>query len=153
MRIAKALSVIIALASAPAAAWAEGVLTVVESKFAVKETADRLAAALEAKGLKLAARIDHAAGAKAAGLEMPPTEVLMFGNPKLGTTLMLANPEISIELPMKIVIWQDASGKVQLGYTAPDVLKDRYAIAGMDENFRAMTGALAAFSKTAAGQE
>jgi uncharacterized protein (DUF302 family) len=142
-----------ALAMAPAAALAADVLTVIESKFPVKETADRLAAAIEGKGLKVAARIDHAAGAKSAGLEMPPTEVLMFGNPKLGTPLMMANPQMAIELPMKMVVWEDEAGKVQLGYTAPDTLKDRYAITGKDEAFKMMSGALAAFAKQAAGQE
>jgi uncharacterized protein (DUF302 family) len=152
LRIKSAL-VAFVFVTAPAAAWAADALTVVESKFSVQETADRLTAAIEAKGLKLAARIDHAAGAKAAGLEMPPTEVLMFGNPKLGTPLMLTNPHIAIELPMKMVIWQDQAGKVQLGYTAPDALKDRYAIAGKDEAFKTMSGALAAFAKQASGQE
>jgi uncharacterized protein (DUF302 family) len=142
-----------ALAMAPAAALAADVLTVIESKFPVKETADRLTAAIEGKGLKVAARIDHAAGAKSAGLEMPPTEVLMFGNPKLGTPLMMANPQMAIELPMKMVVWEDEAGKVQLGYTAPDALKDRYAITGKDEAFKMMSGALAAFAKQAAGQE
>jgi uncharacterized protein (DUF302 family) len=136
----KIILVFLTLVSAPATAFAADVLTVVESKFSVKETADRLAAAIEGKGLKVAARVDHAAGAKTAGLEIPPTEVLMFGNPKLGTPLMMANPQIAIELPMKMVIWQDQAGKVQLGYTAPDALKDRYAIVGKDEAFKQASG-------------
>lgn len=132
-------------------AFAAGQLITVESKFGVKESADRLVAMLQEKGIKVAARIDHAAGAKAAGLEMPPTEVVMFGNPKLGTPLMLINPEIAVELPMKIVIWQDNDGKVQLGYLDPSGLKHRYAITGEDEAFKAMSGTLAALSKSAAG--
>jgi uncharacterized protein (DUF302 family) len=67
--------------------------------------------------------------------------------------LMMANPQIAIELPMKMVIWQDQAGKVQLGYTAPDALKERYAITDKDEAFTAMAGALAAFAKQAAGEE
>ena len=130
---------------------APATLTTIESKFPVKETADRLAKAVEEKGLKVAARVDHAAGAKAAGLEMAPTEVVMFGNPKLGTPLMLANPELAIDLPMKIVVWQDKAGKVWLGYVAPDVLKARYGIKDKDEAFKMMTGALAAFAKAASG--
>ncbi len=132
-------------------AFAEGLLITVESKYGVKESADRLVTALEDKGIKVAARIDHAAGAKAAGLDMPPTEVVMFGNPKLGTRLMLVNPEIAIELPMKIVIWQDKGGKVQLGYVNPSSLEQRYAISDKDEVFNAMSSALADLSKTAAG--
>ena len=135
----------------PATAQTPGQLTTRESKFPVKETADRLAKALEEKGIKVAARIDHAAGAKAAGLEMLPTEVVMFGNPKLGTPLMLANPELAIELPMKMVVWQDKAGKVWLGYVAPDALKSRFAVKDKDDVFKTMAGALDAFSKAASG--
>ena len=118
----------------------------------VAEAADRLVKAVEGKGLKVAARIDHAAGAKAAGLDMPPTEVVMFGNPKLGTPLMLSNPEVAIDLPLKIVIWQSASGKVMVGYTAADTLKSRYDIKDRDDGFKAMAGALEGFAAAAAGQ-
>lgn len=141
------------LVSLPVVAMAQtqSALTTIESKGSVKETADRLVKALEEKGLKAAARIDHAAGAKANGLDMPPTEVIMFGNPKLGTPLMLANPEIAIDLPMKIVVWQDKAGKTQVGYVAPDALKSRYGIKDQDEIIKTMTGALAGFAKAAAG--
>jgi uncharacterized protein (DUF302 family) len=127
-------------------------LTTLESKFSVKETADRLAAVVEEKGLKVAARIDHAAGAKAAGMEMPATEVVMFGNPKLGTPLMLANPQLAIDLPMKVVVWQDASGKVMVGYVEPAELGKRHSLSGQDEIIQKMSGALAGFAKQAAGQ-
>ncbi len=127
-------------------------LTTVESKFAVKETADRLAAELEKRGIRVAARIDHAAGAKAVGLDMPPTEVIMFGNPRLGTPLMLAQPGVAIELPMKMLIWQDKGGKVMVGYGPPSELKARYQISGQDEPLNAMTGALAGLAKAASGQ-
>ncbi len=128
-------------------------LKVTEAKSGtVAEAVDRLVKAIEGKGLKVAARVDHAAGAKAAGLDMPPTEVVMFGNPKLGTPLMLSNPEIAIDLPLKIVVWQAASGKVMIGYTAADTLKSRYAIKDRDDGFKAMAGALEGFAAAAAGQ-
>ncbi len=148
-----ATAVTLFLLSLPAAsiAQAQSVLTTLEAKGSVKETADRLVKALEDKGLKVAARVDHAAGAKANGLDMPPTEVIMFGNPKLGTPLMIANPEIAIELPMKIVVWQDKAGKTQIGYAAPDALATRYGIKGKDEILKTMSGALAGFAKAAAG--
>jgi uncharacterized protein (DUF302 family) len=126
-------------------------LLVRESKLGVKETMDALAAALEAKGLKIAARIDHAAAAKAAGMELRPTEVVMFGNPKLGTPLMQSNPEIAIDLPLKAVAWQAADGKVYFGYTAPDKLKERHHIKDRDEVFKAMAAALLAFGEAATG--
>jgi uncharacterized protein (DUF302 family) len=127
-------------------------LTTVESKFTVKETGERLVAELEKRGIRVAARIDHAAGAKAAGLDMPPTEVIMFGNPRLGTPLMLAQPSVAIELPMKMLIWQDKSGKVMIGYAPPSDLKARYQISGQDEPLNMMTGALAGLAKAASGQ-
>lgn len=122
-----------------------------ESKFSVKETIDRLATELEKRGMKVAARIDHAAGAKSAGMEMPPTEVVMFGNPRLGTPLMLSAPSIAIDLPMRMVAWQDKAGKVWIGYTSPDMLKQRYGIMDRDEQFKAMSGALDALAKIASG--
>ena len=148
------LSLIVALVvggALPQAAPAQSLLLTTESKFPVKETADRLAKAIEDKGLKVAARVDHAAGAKAAGMEMPPTEVVLFGNPKLGTPLMLSNPEIAIDLPLKMLVWQDKAGKVWVGYLASDALKVRYGIKDRDEAFATMAGALAAFAKAAAG--
>ncbi len=139
-----------ALFCGPAAAQA---LKVVESKSAsVSQTIERLVRAIEAKGLKVAARVDHAVGAKAAGLDMPATEVVMFGNPKLGTPLMLANPELAVDLPLKIVVWQAATGKVMIGYTSPEVLKARFGIKDQDASFKAMGEALDGFAAAAAGQ-
>ncbi len=134
-----------------AAAHAQALVTL-ESKFSVKETADRLAAEIEKRGMRVAARVDHAAGAKSAGMEMPPTEVVMFGNPKLGTPLMLSAPSIAIDLPMKMVVWQDKAGKAFIGYTAPEMLKQRHAVTGGDEAFKTMAGALAGLAKVASGQ-
>ena len=134
-----------------AAAHAQA-LVVRESKFSVKETLDRLAAELEKRGMKVAARIDHTAGAKSVGMDMPPTEVVMFANPKLGTPLMQSAPSIAIDLPMRMVAWQDKAGKVWIGYTAPDMLKQRHAINNRDEQFTAMAGALDGLAKAASGQ-
>lgn len=141
---------LVALTLMTAAAAAQAI-TAMESKFTVKDTADRLAAELDKRGVKVASRIDHAAGAKAVGLDMPPTEVIMFGNPKLGTPLMLAQPSVAIELPMKMLIWQDKAGKVWVGYTAPSSLKERHQIAGQDEPLKMMAGALDGLAKAASG--
>ena len=144
---------IAALALALSAASANGQSLVArESKFSVKETLDRLAAELDKRGMKVAARIDHAAGAKAVGMDMPPTEVVMFGNPKLGTPLMLSAPSIAIDLPMRMVAWQDKAGKVWIGYTAPDMLKTRHGIKDRDELFKTLDGALDGLAKAASGQ-
>lgn len=139
----------------PVAAHAQGAMKTQASKFTVEETADRLTKAIEAKGIKVAARIDHAAGAKAAGLELPPTVVVMFGNPKLGTPLMQADPRIGIDLPMKMLVWQDKAGKVWLGYTPPSTLRARYGLKGQGpvEALKAMSGALEGFAKAATTAE
>jgi uncharacterized protein (DUF302 family) len=126
-------------------------LVVIESKFGVRETLDRLTVALEQRGIKPAARIDHAAGAKTVGMELPSAEVLIFGNPKLGTPLMQSNPAIGIDLPMKVLAWQDKTGKVWVGYTDPDTLKTRHGIKDRDEAFEAMAAALQGLAKAASG--
>ncbi len=148
------LALLVALVS-PATAQAQGAMKIQPSKFTVEETADRLTKALEAKGIKVAARIDHAAGAKAAGLELPPTLVVMFGNPKLGTPLMQADPRIGLDLPMKMLVWQDKAGKVWLGYAPPSTLQARYGLKGKGpvESLKTMAGALEGFAKAATTAE
>ena len=125
-------------------------LVTLESKYSVKETLDRLTKGLDAAGIKVAARVDHAAGATAAGMTLPPTEVLIFGNPKLGTPLMQSNPMIGADLPLKVLAWQNAAGKTLVGYTAAADLKKRYGIADKDAQFDAMTKALDGLTKAAA---
>jgi len=133
-----------------AAAKAEAPLVVIESKVPVKAAIDALAKAAEGRGLKVVARVDHAAGAKAAGLELRPTEMLMFGNPKVGTPLIAADPRLGVELPMRVVAWQDGAGKTWIGYTSPETLKARYGLKGVDEPLTAMARALDALAKAAA---
>lgn len=125
-------------------------ITTVPSAYSVGETLDRLAKALDERGIKVVARVDHAAGAKAVGMALPPTEVLIFGNPKLGTPLMQANPAIGLDLPMKVIAWQTGDGKVMVGYTPAAELKARYGVAGQDAVFEAMAQALAGLTKGAA---
>lgn len=124
------------------AAMAEKLMVVKQSPHSVAKTLDRLTAVMQKKGLTIFARVDHAAGAKKAGLHMKPTELLIFGNPKMGTPLMLAKREIGVDLPLKALAWQDDAGKVWLGYTSPVALKARHGVSGRDEVFKKMTGAL-----------
>ncbi len=93
---------------------------------AFDETVDRLQKLLQSKGVTLFALIDHSGEAKRAGIEMPPTKLLIFGNPKAGTALMLAAPRSAIDLPLKILIWQDAQGKVWVSYDSPAYLQARH---------------------------
>ena len=147
MRLVIAMLVALAL-SLPAKAADQ--LTVKPSKHTVKETLDRLIAALKDKGITPAARVDHAAAAKGVGLELKPTEVLLFGNPRLGTPLMQANRHVAIDLPMKVLAWEDDAGKVWIGYTSTETLKVRYKIEGRDDVLKTMAGALDAFTSAAA---
>lgn len=121
------------------------------SKHSAKETMDKLAAALEAKGIKPLARVNHAAAAQAAGLQLKPTEVILFGNPKLGTPLMQSNRRAAIDLPMKMLVWEDDKGKAWLAYLPPDGLKRRYGIKGKEqvEALKTMSGVLEGFAKAA----
>ncbi|MGD9784400.1 MAG: DUF302 domain-containing protein [Hyphomicrobiaceae bacterium] len=128
-----------------------GDLVVKQSRHSVKETIDALAALLEKKGIAVAARVDHAAGARAAGLALPPTELLIFGNPKLGTPLMQANPEMGIDLPMKVLAWQDAAGNVKVAYTRPAALAGRHGVDGQDAVLQQMEKALSTLTDAAAG--
>jgi uncharacterized protein (DUF302 family) len=125
-------------------------LTTLPSPWDQRETLARVEAAIAAKGLTLMARIDHAAGAKTVGLSLRPTEVLIFGNPKSGTPLMQANQTMGIDLPLKVLVWQDADGRVWLSYNEPAWLALRH---GLDEAVaaavKAMTAALAAIAEAA----
>jgi uncharacterized protein (DUF302 family) len=103
-------------------------LTTIESHFGPKETLDRLETEVKAKGLTVFARIDHAAGATAVGLNLLPTAVLIFGNARGGTPLMQSNQLIGIELPLKVLVWQDTSGKTWLSYVDPADLAKRYGL-------------------------
>lgn len=98
------------------------------SPHSVAVTIDRLEAALEAKGIAIAARWDHAAAAAQVGMTLRPMQVLIFGNPRLGTPLMQADPQIGLDLPAKVLAWEDETGRVWLGYTAPAELAARYQV-------------------------
>jgi uncharacterized protein (DUF302 family) len=96
------------------------------SPYSVLETLARLEALLKAKGLAIFARVDHSGEAAKVGLQMRPTEVLMFGSPKAGTPLMVAAPTVAIDLPLKALVWEDADGKVWLSYNSPEYLRQRH---------------------------
>lgn len=125
-------------------------LTTVASSFSPKETMDRLAAAMAAKGLTVFARIDHAAGAAAVGLALRPTELLIFGNAKGGTPLMQAAQTIGIDLPLKALVYEDAAGKTRLAYNDPAWLARRHGLRQeVEPTVKAMAAALAALATAA----
>ena len=98
------------------------------SKYSVPETLHRLETILAAKGIQVFARVDHSGEAEKAGLKMPPTQLLIFGNPKGGTPVMLAAPTAAIDLPLKALAWQDGSGQVWLSYNDPAYIQRRYGL-------------------------
>ena len=100
----------------------------IPSPYSVPETLARLQSILKEKGVTVFALIDHSGEAAKAGLEMRPTQLLIFGNPKGGTPLMVAAPSVAIDLPLKALAWQDAQGKVWLSYNAPEYLQQRHGI-------------------------
>jgi len=134
--------VLIGLALAVTTVHAENKMITKQSKHSVAITMDRLEAAVKEKGIGVVARVDHAAAAKKVDLALKPTQVLIFGNPKLGTPLMQSNPQIGLDLPLKALVWEDAAGKVWVGYTAPADLVGRYHIGDRAEVVKKMTGAL-----------
>jgi uncharacterized protein (DUF302 family)/uncharacterized membrane protein YidH (DUF202 family) len=104
-----------------------GIMTI-PSHHSVDETVVKLEGVLQAKGVKLFALIDHSGEAEKAGIGMRPTKLLIFGNPKAGTPLMIASPSIAIDLPMKATIWEDANGRVWISYNAPAYLQARHSL-------------------------
>jgi uncharacterized protein (DUF302 family) len=96
------------------------------SSHSVDKTVQKLKAIIQAKGLTLFAVVDHSGEAEKAGMHMPPTKLLIFGSPKAGTPLMLAAPSVAIDLPLKILVWQDEAGKVSVSYNSPAYLQERH---------------------------
>lgn len=96
------------------------------SNHSVDETVQRLKDLLHSKELTLFALVDHSGEAEKVGLHMPPTKLLIFGSPKGGTPLMLAAPSAAIDLPLKILVWQDKEGKVSVSYNSPGYLQERH---------------------------
>lgn len=98
------------------------------SHYSVDETVERLKGILQAKGVTLFALIDHSGEAEKVGMKMRPTKLLIFGNPKAGTPLMLATPTVAIDLPLKILVWEDRQGSVWLSTNSPAYLQQRHGI-------------------------
>jgi uncharacterized protein (DUF302 family) len=134
-----------------AQAMAADGLTTIESGYGPKETIDRLETEIKAKGMAVFARIDHAAGAADVGLTLRPTTLLIFGNAKGGTPLMLSNQTAGIDLPLKALVWQDASGKTWLSYNEPSWIARRHGLGpDVDPAVHAIAGALGAVVNAAA---
>jgi uncharacterized protein (DUF302 family) len=130
-------------------AYADNGIISVKSSHEVKATADRLENTLKQKGMTVFVRINHAQGAQKVGKKLRPTELVVFGNPKVGTPLMQCSQSTAIDLPQKALIWQDDQGQVWLSYNDPNYLVERHGITGCDEVIKKIEKALSNFAKAA----
>lgn len=124
-----------------------------KSKYSVKETLDKLEAVLKKKGITVALRWNHAAKANAVGIKLRPTELLIFGNPKLGSHMFTAAQSSGIDLPMKALAWEDEKGNVWLSYNDPAYITKRHSITNRDAQKNKMTGALNKLTNVATGNK
>lgn len=144
----KTLALALMLGS-PVAAQAENGLISVKSEFDVNTTADRLEQALAEKGMTLFARVRHSDAAEKVGISLRPTQLLIFGNPKVGSPLIACAQSVAIDLPQKALISRDADNQVWLTYNDPQYLAQRHAITGCDEGLGKVEKALASFARQA----
>jgi uncharacterized protein (DUF302 family) len=121
----------------------ENGLLSIRSQHSVDDTVNRLKQMLEAKTVRIFAVIDHSGEAEKIGLHMPNTKLLIFGSPKAGTPLMLAAPLIAIDLPLKILVWEDADARVWITYNDPDFLSNRHNLPAAMSQTLAVAGTLA----------
>jgi uncharacterized protein (DUF302 family) len=128
-------------------------LTTIASSHNPEETINRLEAEIGAKGMTVFARIDHAAGAAEVGLTLAPTELIVFGNARGGTPLMQSVQTVGIELPLKALVWKDATGKTWLSYNEPSWIARRHGVADAEQVVRKMAAALSAMARTAASPD
>jgi len=130
-------------------ACADNGIISIKSSHDVKITADRLEKDLTAKGMTVFIRINHAEGAQKVGKRLRPTEVIVFGNPKVGTPLMQCGQSVAIDLPQKALIWEDEAGQVWLSYNDPKYLAKRHGIKECDEVIKKIETALSNFANAA----
>jgi uncharacterized protein (DUF302 family) len=148
---AAVLFAVLMLVMVPAAiAGGNAPLVVASSPHDVPTTVKRLETAVKAKGAQVVATVDHGAAAQANGLPLRPTVLVLFGNPKLGTPLMQSQQTAGLELPLHVLVWQDADGATRLGYAAPERIAERHGITDRGDVVARMTGVLAAITGEAA---
>jgi uncharacterized protein (DUF302 family) len=146
------LVTVLALAASFTAQAADNGLIMKKSAHSVSKTLDRLEALLKKKGITVVTRWSHDAGAKKVGIKLRPTELLIFGNPKLGSHMFTSNQTAGIDLPMKALAWQDDKGQVWLAYNDPQYVADRHGIKNRPEIVKKMSGALKNLTDKAAAQ-
>jgi uncharacterized protein (DUF302 family) len=131
---------------------ADAYLVTLPSARGATETVERLKSLLTQKGIQVFADIDHAAGAMKVGLSLRPTRVLIFGNPQAGTPLMQSQQTLGLDLPLRVLVWEDGAGKVWLTYRRVADLARHHHVAGHDEAVKALDDGLAALARAATAQ-
>ena len=121
----------------------------VDSPYSVEETVNRLQTAMEERGLTVMTTVNHAASAETVGMELRPTQLIIFGNPKLGTQLMQSSQTVAIDLPQKFLVWEDADGQVHMTYNDPQYLAQRHGITERDEVLTTISNALSGLAEAA----
>lgn len=144
------LAVALLILTLPGANAADG-LDVVESRHDMATTIERLHGVLEDAGMNVLTEVDHAAGADNAGMDLPPTHLVVFGNPEVGTRLMQCDRSVAIDLPMKALIWED-DGTVYVGYNSADYLAQRHGLKDCEDIIEQVGQALDRFASHAAGR-
>ena len=143
------ITILITFIFSPALAIADNDLIAVKSSFGVMETADRFEKILKSKGLNMFIRINHSEGAASIGENLRPTQLIIFGNPKVGTPLMQCSQSIAIDLPQKVLIFEKKNGEVWLSYNAPAYLATRHKIKDCEAVLNKINIALGNLSKVA----
>ena len=147
----KTLLLIGLLLAWPLSALAADGLIVLKSSHGVGESIDRAEALFKQKGITVFVRVPHSKGAAGVGIEIPDLELLIFGNPKLGSPLMQSQPTTAIDLPLKMIAWQDADGQVWLAYNDPAWIAQRHGVSDRDAVVAKMTGVLKGLSAKIVG--
>lgn len=145
----KVILIVLLTAFTAATAAAQGGLVSIKSSHDVLTTANRLESVLQEKSVTVFARIDHAAGAQHVNQTLPPTVLIIFGSPAMGTPLIQRSRSIGIDLPLKALIWEDSAGQVWFSYNAPEYLARRHGITEMEEAIQKMELALSNFALAA----
>lgn len=145
------IAAILMLASAAATAAGDGMVSM-RSAEDVATTTERLVDTLETRGMTVFRVIDHAAGARGAGLELRPTRLVIFGNPEIGTRLMQCSQSAAIDLPQKMLVWEDASGATRVGYNAAEYVAERHDTGPCNGVVGKVGNALQAFAAAASGR-
>ncbi len=145
----KLMSVILLVSLSSFSLWAEESMIRMESQYSVKETTDKFVAVAKEKGFNVFARINHQGNAEKVAMDLKPTELVIFGNPKAGTPLILCAQEVAIDLPQKVLVYEDLSGKTWLVYNNPYYLKQRHNMVGCDEMLEKVASVLESLASAA----